>query len=254
MNFGICCVPVSPLMAEASHRAEMVTQLIFGEQCRIVEEGNDNWIRIRGLYDNYQGWCQQYQIQPLEQELDTPVSMVGEWQTEILYNSITMHIPYAAQIPGLVNGSASWGDAHIAFHGKLVTPSKELFNPKSLREIAFTFINSSYLWGGKSVFGVDCSGFCQTVFKFFEIPLMRDASQQATQGEIVGSLQEARCGDLAFFDNTEGRITHVGILLNEAEIIHSSVKVRVDRIDDKGIVNTDTGNRTHQLKTIKRYK
>jgi gamma-D-glutamyl-L-lysine dipeptidyl-peptidase len=100
---------------------------------------------------------------------------------------------------------------------------------------------------------VDCSGFCQTVYKFFNKPILRDASQQATQGEIVGFLQEARCGDLAFFDNPEGRITHVGILLSESEVLHSSVKVRIDPIDNMGIINKDTGERTHQLRIIKRY-
>jgi len=91
------------------------------------------------------------------------------------------------------------------------------------------------------------------VYRFFNIPLLRDAYLQATQGESVGFLQEVKCGDLAFFDNAEGRITHVGILLNESEIIHASGKVRIDKIDNAGIINTDTGLRTHQLRIIKRY-
>lgn len=102
------------------------------------------------------------------------------------------------------------------------------------------------------MFGVDCSGFCQMVYRFCNVHLLRDAYQQATQGEVVGFLQEARCGDLAFFDNEEGRITHVGILLNDNEIIHSSVKVRIDSIDNMGIINRDTRQRTHKLRIIKR--
>ena len=103
------------------------------------------------------------------------------------------------------------------------------------------------------MFGVDCSGFAQQVFKLFNVRLLRDSSLQATQGEVVGFLQEAKCGDLAFFDNAEGRIYHVGILLNDHEIIHSSGKVRIDAIDNAGIINSDTGQRTHQLRIIKRY-
>ena len=139
------------------------------------------------------------------------------------------------------------------FGGTLIDPASLIFEEEMIKEVGFPFVNTGYLWGGKSIFGVDCSGFCQTVYKFFNKPILRDASQQATQGEIVGFLQEARCGDLAFFDNAEGRITHVGMMLNEREILHSSVKVRIDPIDNMGIINKDTGERTHQLRIIKRY-
>ncbi|MEI9958410.1 MAG: NlpC/P60 family protein [Ferruginibacter sp.] len=109
------------------------------------------------------------------------------------------------------------------------------------------------MWGGRSTFGIDCSGFAQTVYKFLNIPLLRDAKLQVTEGEVVGFLQEVNCGDLAFFDDEEGEIVHVGILLNEKEIIHSAGKVRIDKIDSQGILNVDTGLRTHQLRIIKRY-
>jgi cell wall-associated NlpC family hydrolase len=109
------------------------------------------------------------------------------------------------------------------------------------------------LWGGRSVFGIDCSGFAQAVYEFLNIALLRDAKLQALHGEVVNFLQEARCGDLAFFDDETGEIIHVGILINEKEIIHASGKVRIDKIDNEGIVNTDTGERTHRLRIIKRY-
>ena len=123
----------------------------------------------------------------------------------------------------------------------------------TIREIAFKFLNTSYLWGGKSVFGIDCSGFSQSVFKFLNIQLLRDAQQQATQGELVAFLQEATCGDLAFFDNEAGHIIHIGILLSSHEIIHAAGKVRMDKIDNEGIVNTETGQRTQRLRFIKRF-
>ena len=124
---------------------------------------------------------------------------------------------------------------------------------KTIKQIAFTFLNSTYLWGGKSVFGIDCSGFTQSVYKFLNIHLLRDAEQQATQGYLVGFLQQAHCGDLAFFDDEEGRIIHVGMLLNDHEIIHAAGKVRIDKIDTEGIINADTGLRTQRLRIIKRY-
>jgi gamma-D-glutamyl-L-lysine dipeptidyl-peptidase len=253
MSFGICCVPVSPLRAEASHRAEMVSQLLFGEQCEILELGKDNWIKVKCTYDGYEGWCQELQVMKLTEIIPSSGVLVRDWFEKITYNGREMRIPYGSQLPGLVNGVARWGDASINFDGQLIDPVTKTFEPEAIMEVAQPFLNTSYLWGGKSVFGVDCSGFCQTVFKFFNIRLNRDAWQQAEQGEGIGFLQEVRCGDLAFFDNAEGRITHVGILLNDGEIMHSSVKVRIDPIDNMGIINADTKERTHRLRLIKRY-
>jgi cell wall-associated NlpC family hydrolase len=91
------------------------------------------------------------------------------------------------------------------------------------------------------------------VFKFFGIKLLRDAYLQAAQGEEVMNLNVANAGDLAFFENDEGRITHVGILLNDKEIIHASGKVRIDKIDEEGIITAE-GKRTHKLHSIKRMR
>jgi cell wall-associated NlpC family hydrolase len=137
--------------------------------------------------------------------------------------------------------------------GATGTWSSLVFNERNIKEKANTFLDTPYLWGGKSKCGIDCSGFCQQVFKIFGIVLPRDSYLQAELGEVVGFLEEARCGDLAFFDNEEGRITHVGILLGNNEIIHSSGKVRIDRIDHQGIINAETGVRTHRLRIIKSY-
>jgi cell wall-associated NlpC family hydrolase len=150
------------------------------------------------------------------------------------------------------NGRAHWRKNQVHFKSKAWEPANALRDPKSIRQLTYKFLNTPYLWGGKSVFGVDCSGFTQTIFKFLHIPLLRDAYQQATQGEAVGFLEETKTGDLAFFDNEEGKITHVGILLSANEIIHASVKVRIDKIDNMGIVRSDNFQRTHHLRIIKR--
>jgi gamma-D-glutamyl-L-lysine dipeptidyl-peptidase len=128
------------------------------------------------------------------------------------------------------------------------------FDPAIVRQTALKYLDTPYLWGGKSICGIDCSGFSQQVYKHFGIKLPRDSYQQAELGEGVGFLLEAQCGDLAFFDNDEGRITHVGIMLSSDEIIHASGKVRIDKIDNQGIINAETGARTHKLRIIKRYK
>ena len=145
------------------------------------------------------------------------------------------------------------GTKPLHYIGKLYHPEKERITNKKIKKIACKFINTPYLWGGKSVFGIDCSGFSQSVYKFLNIALPRDSWQQFEIGETIPFLGKAKRGDLAFFDNREGRIIHVGILLDQSEIIHSSGKVRVDKIDMEGIIDTSTNERTHNLRSIKRY-
>jgi cell wall-associated NlpC family hydrolase len=230
----------------------MVSQLLFGEQCSITDSLRDHWIRIRCHYDQYEGWCQEHQLQRLETAPDNSPVLSKNWISKIELNSQSMVIPFGSSLNGITNGILSWGSTTIKYNDEFHIPSLQGFSSAALRDIASLFLNTAYLWGGKSIFGVDCSGFCQTVFKYFGVPLLRDAYQQATMGEPIGFLQEAKCGDLAFFDNEDGKITHVGILLSDKEIIHSSVKVRVDAIDAAGIINRDTKERTHRLRMIKR--
>ena len=247
MVFAICCVPVSPMRAGPSHRSEMVSQLLFGECCQLLEQGEDHWVRVKCLYDGYEGWCQGSQVTAIsEEQYPAPANLLAaEWVNRVEYNGQPMMVPL---------GSCLFpGENRICYTGRTWNIELADKNGEAISKLAYQFLNTPYLWGGKTVFGADCSGFTQTVFKFFGIPLLRDAWQQVMQGEAVGLLEEAHAGDLAFFDNAEGKITHVGILLNTAEIIHASGRVRIDKIDKLGILDAEDLQRTHQLKMIKRY-
>lgn len=254
MSFVICIVPDAPLRRDAAHRSEMVSQLLFGEIAVVLEE-DKAFTRVRCLYDGYEGWCQANQLTELDGEkLNAEVKQLSaEWATVIDFDGQPMHLSLGSSLGLLQNGKAQIGKYSISYSGKTWDPVHSVFSEDGIKAIAFQYLNTPYLWGGRSVFGIDCSGFAQQVFRFFNKVLPRDAYQQAETGELVGFLQEVRCGDLAYFDNEEGRITHVGILLNHDTIIHASGKVRIDKIDNMGILNSDTGERTHRLRIIKRY-
>jgi cell wall-associated NlpC family hydrolase len=255
MAYAVCKVPVAPLRAEAAHKSEMISQLLLAEAGLILEESKD-FIKLQGVHDGYEGWCQRSQLAVIDnwtKETAEPVYTAG-WINSIAINNVPAHVPMGIPVLNEVNAKQLQAVLQLDYRDA-ATWNAGNAQPcaDAIRERAMPFLNTPYLWGGRSVFGIDCSGFTQMVFRFFNIPLLRDAYLQATQGEVIGFLQEARCGDLAFFDNAEGRITHVGILLNDHEIIHSSGNVRIDKIDNAGIVNAETGVRTHQLRIIRRY-
>jgi hypothetical protein len=248
MSYGIAHLSVIPCRAEPSDKAEMVTQLLFGEVYEVLDE-KPKWILIKQAYDGYESWiCRKQFLEISGTEYDEHVINRFPLCTSFTarlsdYSLITLGstLPYFQQNRLKIRSSELKMDGTGGF-----------FTSKEISQAAQLFINTPYLWGGRSLFGIDCSGFTQIVFKLIEQPLPRDAYQQAEMGDDVSFIETAQCGDLAFFDNAEGRITHVGILLDHQTIIHASGKVRIDRIDHQGIYNEETKSYTHQLRLIKR--
>lgn len=241
-------VPVAPLRAEANHRSEMVSQLLFGELAEILATNND-FYKVKMQYDGYEGWVQKSQMLVLKNSNATPVSYVTGREKEIVVKGKNLMIPMGAPIYN-----------HNDLHFEITNYSIDYLydaNQLPIQDVALLgalYLGSSYLWGGKSPWGIDCSGLVQQVYKLMGIALPRDAWQQALVGETLDFLAEAKTGDLAFFDNAEGRITHVGIMLGNDRILHASGDVHVDDIDTHGITHHLTGKRTHQLRLIKRLK
>jgi len=257
LEHGICNLSVVPGRLEPSDSSEMITQLLFGEHFTILRQ-EEQWVYIRCAYDNYECWIDQKQFQEISpetfQELEvreTTTCMelfyVLEDQERSQYIPITLgcSLPYFDGTSCNLEGFEYMfdGQTNSVKHGKL---------QHFITETAGMYLNAPYLWGGRSPLGIDCSGFTQTVFKAGGIKLPRDAYQQAEMGQTLGFVEEARAGDLAFFDNPTGKIIHVGIILNDNHIIHASGKVRIDKLDHQGIFNRDTGKYSHNLRVIKR--
>jgi cell wall-associated NlpC family hydrolase len=238
---------------EAAHRSEMTSQLLFGEFVEVLGE-EKNFLHVKCLFDGYKGWCQRTQLEAItENEIVDTHYFAGSFQNEMLINNEPAIIPFGSPLYYLEMVAFKWGQYEVNY---LNTKHNLLnaipFSYENLKKISFTFLNTAYLWGGKSVFGIDCSGFVQQVFKVFGIKLLRDAYLQADQGIEIKNLSDAVPGDLVFFHNEESRITHVGIVLKNKEIIHASGKVRIDSIDEDGIITAE-GERTHQLHSIRRF-
>lgn len=249
--FGICNLSNIPLRIEPSDRSEIVSQILFGEHFLVLEKRNQ-WIYIKLQYDDYEGWIDEKQFQYIS---ETEFNYLNK-QSIVLNGDLISHISNPKLLlPILIGSSLSFLDNkkinidNFIFEGIKISG----INPKSeLVKTAYLYLNSPYLWGGKTPFGIDCSGFTQMVYKLNGYKLLRDASQQANQGEALSFIEESEPGDLAFFDNDEGNIIHVGIIMHDNYIIHASGKVRIDRLDHLGIYNAETNKHTHKLRVIKK--
>lgn len=250
--FGLCNLANIPLRLEPSDRSELVSQVLFGEHFAVLEQ-NQKWSKIKLAYDDYEGWIDNKQFKIITEEQFQLLSKDSIVLNADLIEYITS--PPNLLIPIPLGASLSFlnyeaiNSENFNFEGLKTSGEK----PKGdLINTAFMYMHAPYLWGGKTPFGIDCSGFTQMVYKLNGYKLLRDASQQANQGDALSFIEESEPGDLAFFDNEEGNIIHVGIIMEDNYIIHASGKVRIDRLDHLGIYNAELNRHTHKLRVIKK--
>lgn len=255
LSFATCAVSVLPLRKEASHRSEQVSQLLYGEHAEILQVKEDYWAYIRCYADDYEGWCLLGQLLVISKKEfnKVPKFLVSGFGYKLNSADAEIILPFGAS---LKSGSLLLAGQKAKFKGKKLVFSDLSPASETMEQVARAFLAAPYLWGGRTLEGIDCSGLSQLVMRMNGIKIARDASQQAVQGETIAFLQEARCGDLAFFGNNEGKINHVGILLSEHSIIHATEtagSVVIDKIDQEGIVSKLLRKRTHTLRLIKRF-
>ena len=249
--YGIVHLSVVPLRETSSDASEIISQVLFGESIEVLETQH-NWIRVRCLYDDYEGWMDPKQcILGISEEeavnaLKHPVTIdaISELQSSkgLQFLSIGSSVDASGEEQRLSE------EYTYQFKGNTQSANKST----DLEALALKWLNTPYLWGGRSIFGIDCSGFTQVFYKILGYRLQRDAYQQANQGLPIDFMEEAKLGDLAFFDNEAGRIIHVGIVLDNHRIIHASGQVRIDKLDQQGIYNEELNKYTHKLRIIKR--
>ena len=264
---GISLHSVVPMRAEAREGAEQNTQMLFGELCEVLEEV-PRWKRIRLESDGQEGWADAKMISPMtDEEYEAykksydKAAMVAMPMAYALSANNGQTIPLTAgtRLPNYADGQFEVLGVRFRIDpGMVITQPLELNEQNLLQAVRF-FLNVPYLWGGKNAMGMDCSGFVQVVMSLFGQQLLRNASEQATQGTAVASLQEAKAGDLAFFDHYEqgeqhpAKITHVGIVIDPTRIVHCSGRVKVEKLDETGIYNIEQGGYSHRLASIRSF-
>jgi gamma-D-glutamyl-L-lysine dipeptidyl-peptidase len=238
-----CVTAISNITATPSFSGEVVSQLVYGETATVTSD-EGRWWGITTVLDNYTGFVLKNTVEEMPNGFEASSLITTSFlNTLTLPNGTTMNLPIGCFVTEQEANN---------LQGEIISRSHHKFDALKIEAYAKRLLYVPYIWGGKSSFGIDCSGYTQLLYRLMNIDLPRDASMQINCGEVVGFLQEAQLGDLAFFDNTEGQIIHVGLLLDSQTIIHAAGCVRIDSIDAQGIVQNTTGLRTHNLRLIKR--
>jgi gamma-D-glutamyl-L-lysine dipeptidyl-peptidase len=254
--YGICHLSVVPVRLKPAEHAELGTQLLFGDVFVIEETSPDNkWIRITITTDNYSGWIDIKQFRKISRQYydltltyESPLckGLIGLLKSDKRFIPILM----GSSLPFYKNGSVTLEGEILSYEGEIVYV-KRTNDPRQVEAVAHYYLGAPYLWGGKGHFGIDCSGFVQQTFRFCGYNLPRDAWQQAECGTDV-AYPNSKGGDMAFFSEDGGKITHVGIITQNGRIIHASGEVRIDHFDPKGIFNVERKVYSHRLVAIKR--
>ena len=267
MNKGIILHSIVPLRGEGSECAEQLTQLLFGETVDVLEEA-ERWIRVRNDADGMEGWVDFKMLTKMSDEeftsyratLDKTTAFVCMPMAFALSQNNGQTIPLAAgtRLPNYKNGTFEVLGVPFMIEPGMVIEKPLPLNSQSLMQLSRFFLNAPYLWGGKHVLGMDCSGLTQVLMSLMGVQILRNASEQATQGQPIESLKDAQPGDLVFFDKN-GRVTHVGFQLTQDTVLHCSGRVKVEKIDEEGIISSENntlykvGDHTHHLYSIKRF-
>ncbi|MCV6629430.1 MAG: C40 family peptidase [Flavobacteriaceae bacterium] len=251
MQYGICNLGIVAIRSFPSQESELGSQLLYGDHFKILEQ-RKYWSRIRVEFDGFEGWVSKDQYLEIDEKQFLEIKNCAKEDRLYSANLVDyIHERNNALLPVCIGSIVA--NARVCdhfFEGE--TKQCLLDDRKELINTALHYLNAPYLWGGKTPFGIDASGFTQMIYKMHGVNLQREVAQQSQQGEPLSFIEECEAGDLAFFDDKEGNIIHVGIIMENNYIIHAHGKVRIDRIDHTGIFNVDIKRYSHQLRVIKK--
>jgi hypothetical protein len=241
---AFCLISISPIRKEAKDSSEMVSQLLFGEPVKVIQL-IDSWVEIETIFDHYNGFVDFKHLLAISE------IALNTWLNEFKFQHTainTIETPWGNQ---LISCGSFIGKDSVFTIGNYSFEINSPLNEVSKYTIEDQFLNTPYLWGGKSIFGIDCSGFTQVLFRLKGINLPRDAYQQFELGQNI-AFNDHQINDLVFFKNKLDKIIHVGLVIGQNKILHASGMVRMDTFDEKGIFNADLNKYTHFFTMLKR--
>ena len=251
---AICTLSICPIRKKADEASEMISQIIFGEQVDVLDQ-EGSWLFIKSRMDGYEGWVDEKLLSKTNFPYDDKSSNLYyclDPSAAVMAGDDSRMVTFGAIMPDFDGISFKLNGEKFTFSGSAARVDDLVLSEALVHKMCRKYLNAPYLWGGKTPFGVDCSGFVQTVYRVLGVKLPRDAKDQAHIGMTIDFFSESMIGDLAYFTKASNRISHVGIILEDDRIIHASGKVRIDRLDHIGIYNEETEKYTHNLRIIKR--
>ena len=247
----ICENVFVPLRSGPSHKSEMLSQIVFGEKYTIIGEAG-KWVKIETLFDKYCGWIDIDHLQQCPDTGNEKSFVINKPLPCFKKDNTKLVLEPGSDIYGPDFKSKTFTAGGNVFRAAREFDKSYIETKESIADTAMRFINSPYIWGGRIPSGIDCSGLTQLVYKIHGFAIPRDSGLQTEIGETINLLYESSPGDLVFFDNERGTITHVGMIFSEGLVIHASGRVRIDRMDHQGIFKPETEKYSHHLRLIKR--
>ena len=246
-----------PVMLEPDHSSMMISQLLFGEEFILLEKSG-NWLHIRAEFDGTEGWVVEQGVEFREASYEENIGLLSNFRLLALPSATVLDLTKGQQ--RIISSGAVWNTEtgntltwyghefeFISREGFIIPGSG--FNPG---EFGKRIVSLPAIPGGRSGFGFDSSGLVQMLCRMRGQNIPRNFREQAELGTTINFMYEVEEGDLAFFDNEEGEIIHVGMILDSGYLLHCASCVSIDHLDHHGIFSNEKEGYTHKLRVIKR--